>query len=528
MTNVRCPNSTKAIAARLLLLLGWMSFCPELFAAVQSRSAIVSWERNDSHTNLAAYIIRYGTTSGLHTGRVDVATNFTTATVANLVVGRTYFFVVIARNVWGLDSYPSSEISYTVLSQPPPQFAPLSVITHGSGTVTPALNGQQLIVGKSYKITAVPAFDEVFVGWSGGAISSLAALTFIMASNLVLEATFTNNPYMPRKGSYNGLFHETAEVHQGSSGSFTSTLTDRGTFTGKLKLGAKSHSIKGKLDLACRATNSIIRKGTNTLIVELDFGVGDSNKVVGRISDGVWEAQLLGDRAVFHSKTNPAPYAGAYTLVFPGQIDPGDGPEGDGFGTLKMGSNGVAALAGTLADGTKVSRKVSISRNGQWPFYASLYSGSGSTLGWLNFTNSTSDDVNGLVSWIKPAIPKAKQHPAGFTNETSSMGSRYVRPVSSTNRVLNLTQTNILFTGGNLVPSLTNLIALSPDNKITNLSSNKLSLTISLASGLFSGSVVDPSTDRPLKFSGALLQKQNAACGFLLGTNRSSRVAFGD
>src|SRR5687767_11542853 len=99
MTNARRANPTKAIAARLLLVLGWMAFCPELLAAAQTRSAIVTWERNNSHTNLAAYIIKYGTTSGLHTGRVDIATNFTTATVANLVVGRTYFFVVIARNV---------------------------------------------------------------------------------------------------------------------------------------------------------------------------------------------------------------------------------------------------------------------------------------------------------------------------------------------------------------------------------------------------------------------------------------------
>lgn len=506
-----------------------MIFSSAWATAAQTRTASVSWERNDSHTNLAAYIIRYGTTSGLHTGRVDVATNFTSATVANLVVGRTYFFVVIARNIWGLDSYPSSETSYTVPSAlPPPQTAPLTVVTHGRGTVKPALHGQVLIVGESYKITAVPAFDEVFVGWSGGATSSLAALTFVMASNLVLEATFTNNPYMPRKGSYNGLFHEVAEVRQESSGSFTSTLTDRGTFTAKLKLGAKSHSLKGKLDLGCKATNSIIRKGTNTLTVELDFGVGDSNQVVGRISDGMWEAELIGDRAVFHSKTNPAPYAGTYTLVFPGQVDPGDGPEGDGFGTLKVASNGAVTLAGTLADGTKASRKVPLSRNGQWPLYVALYSGGGSALSWLTLTNGITDDVTGLLSWIKPTLPKAKQYPGGFTNEAMTIGSRYVRPASSTNRVLNFTQTNILFSGGNLVAPLTNTIALSANNKITNLSSNKLSLSISLANGLFRGSVVDPSTGKPFNFAGALLQKQNAACGFLLGTNHSSRVLLGD
>lgn len=499
-------------------------------AVGQTQGVILEWERMDSHTNLAAYIVKYGRTSGSYTGLVYVATNMTTATVDKLVASKTYYFVVVARNMSGLDSPPSIEVSYTVPSpgSSTVPMARLTLVTNGKGSVSPALGGQQLIIGKSYKITAVPAFDEVLIGWSGGVTSSLSVVTFTMASNLILEVSFTNSPYLPRKGSYNGLFHEAAEVRQESSGNFTSTLTDRGTFTAKLKLGAKSYSLKGKLDLGCKATNSIVRKGTNTLIAELDFGVGNSNQVAGRVSDGVWEAQLIGDRAVFNSKTNPAPYAGVYTLVFPGQVDPGDGPEGDGFGTCKVASNGLATFAGTLADGTKVSQKVPLSMNGQWPLYIALYSGGGSALSWLTLTNRTTDDVNGLLSWIKPAFPKAKQYPGGFTNETMTSGSLYIRPASSTNQVLDLTQTDILFGGGNLTVPFTNTITLSANNKITNLSSNKLSLTISVANGLFRGSVVDPSTGKPFNFAGALLQKRNAGCGFLLGTNHSSHVVLGD
>jgi hypothetical protein len=498
-------------------------------AAVQTRSALVSWDRNDSHTNLAAYIVKYGTSSGIHTGRVDVATNFTSATIGNLRAGSTYYFVVIARNVWGLDSYPSGETAYAVPTEsPPPQLARLTIITNGLGTVSPALGGQDLVVGKSYKIKATPASGQELFGWTRGVTSNLPEVTFTMASNLVLEVTFTNSPYLPRQGQYNGLFHETAEVRQGSSGSFAAKLSSRGTYTAKLRIGAKSHSMKGKLDLVCRATNSIIRTGTNALVVELDFGIGNSNQVTGRITDGFWEAQLHGDRAVFHSKTNPAPYAGSYTLVLPGQPDPGAGPEGYGFGTLKVVSNGVATLAGTLADGTKVSRRVPLSKDGYLPLYVALYKGGGSVLSWLTLTNRTTDDVNGLLSWIKPPLPSSKQYSGGFTNETMTVGSRYDRPASSTNQVLNLTQTDILFDGGNLAVPFTNTITLSVGNKIVNLSSNKLSLSFSLASGLFQGSVVDPSTDRAFSFRGALLQKQNIGCGFLLGTNLSSRVVFGD
>jgi hypothetical protein len=89
----------------------------------QSHNAILSWDRSGSHPNVAAYIVKYGTTSGIHTGRVEVAANVTSATVANLVAGHTYFFVVVARNVFGLESHPSAEASYTC---PIRNFAPIA------------------------------------------------------------------------------------------------------------------------------------------------------------------------------------------------------------------------------------------------------------------------------------------------------------------------------------------------------------------------------------------------------------------
>ena len=42
------------------------------------------------------------------------------------------------------------------------------------------------------------------------------------------------NLLIPLKGSYNGLFYETAEIHQESSGYFTFSLTDKGTYSGAL------------------------------------------------------------------------------------------------------------------------------------------------------------------------------------------------------------------------------------------------------------------------------------------------------
>ena len=77
-------------------------------------TATLAWDRAASHTNLAAFVVKQGTTSGSYQATQRVATNITTATVSALKSGTTYFFVVTAENVAGLESDPSNEISYTV------------------------------------------------------------------------------------------------------------------------------------------------------------------------------------------------------------------------------------------------------------------------------------------------------------------------------------------------------------------------------------------------------------------------------
>lgn len=74
---------------------------------------VLAWDRAASHTNLAAFVVKWGTNSGGYTSSQIIATNSTTTTVTNLNAGTRYFFVVTAKNVAGLESDPSNEISYT-------------------------------------------------------------------------------------------------------------------------------------------------------------------------------------------------------------------------------------------------------------------------------------------------------------------------------------------------------------------------------------------------------------------------------
>lgn len=78
-----------------------------------AESATLEWDRAASHTNLSAFVLKWGTRSGEYSQFLEVDPSLTTATVNNLIRGQRYFFVVTARNIAELESDPSNEVSYT-------------------------------------------------------------------------------------------------------------------------------------------------------------------------------------------------------------------------------------------------------------------------------------------------------------------------------------------------------------------------------------------------------------------------------
>ena len=143
-------------------------------------------------------------------------------------------------------------------------------------------------------------------------------------------------------------------------------------------------------------------------------------------------------------------------------------------------------------------------------------------LGWVTFTNKSDSDLDGQVYWTKQA-QAGKYYPSGFTNETEVVGSAYAL---ANGNVFAFNWGQIDFSEGNLSSDLTIPVAFHKNN-VT--STNKtLSVTLSTTTGIISGSVATPAASRPeaLTFKGAILQNQNRACGFFLGTNQSGRVVI--
>ena len=87
------------------------SFVSSAYAAT-APAVTLAWDANPE-SGIAAYQLRYGTSSGVYPNVVNPGT-ITTATVPGLTEGMTYYFVVSAINQAGLQSPLSSEISYHV------------------------------------------------------------------------------------------------------------------------------------------------------------------------------------------------------------------------------------------------------------------------------------------------------------------------------------------------------------------------------------------------------------------------------
>ena len=440
-------------------------------------------------------------------------------------------YSVIASNVLGTAT--SSSASLTVNPAPQPPFisaSPVSqdVLTGAPATFTVAAGGavplryqwyfnRARLGGQTAQSLVVPNAQAASVGRYFVVVANNYGSVTSAVANLTLVSV---------KGSYNGLFYETAGVSPLSSGSFAATVTDSGVYSGTLLLFGRKYSFSGRFDSSGRATNSIPRSKLATLTVDLELDVSGGDQIRGSVTDGSWSAQLLADRAVFDKTTNPAPQAGTYTLAIPGLTGATASPAGNGFGTLTVDTAGHVKFSGVLADGTKVTQTTTISKSGDWPLFAPLYAGQGSILGWLSVTNRPGDDINGSLSWFRLQQPSARYYPAGFAFSTQAMGSAYVPPAAGSPPV-NFNNGQVWLTDGNLTQSVTNQVLLNANNKVTNLGGSKLALSIAPSSGVFAGNVTDPATGKSLAVKGAVLQKQNLGLGFFLGTNQSGGFYIG-
>ena len=306
------------------------------------------------------------------------------------------------------------------------------------------------------------------------------------------------------QGTYNGLFYETTGVNPAHAGSFTAKLNGRGTFTAKLQLGADTYSFTAAFD-----SNGNVGSYTVNIkklpALTLTLHLVNNDQITGEVSEGSdWTAELLALNSV---KNASAFGAGKHSLVLSLNDTNSTTDCGDSFGTMTLNKNGSIQWSGVLPDGRTVSQKSTLSKDGVWPVYSSLYGGTGSLIGWLQVTNSSSD-IGGSVIWVVPATPNGL-YPNGLTNELDATGSDLTSSAGAPQKTL-------VLSGPQLSAPLTNSVTISGK---TGHGDNSLKLSLDVKNGLFSGSVVDPNSGEKLSFQGALLEKSGGGGGFFLNAD---------
>jgi hypothetical protein len=406
----------------------------------------------------------------------------------------------------------------------------LRVGVSGLGSIKPAAyTNTVLMVAKPYTVTAAPAKGWILSNWTDGGgvpLTNGVSLKFTMVSNLVLNANFVTNPFIATKGSYAGLFLPEAveNIAFTNAGYVSATVTDKGALSAKLQVGGAAYSLSGALSPGGYYSNSIARKAMNPLNVQLQLDLNGAGTLTGTVFSAGWKApaSLWADRAVY-SKTNPAPQAlNKYTMILVNRTNVTAAPGDYSVGALSADVSGNLKFSGTLSDGTKATQSSVVSQYNQWPMYLSLYSGKGAVMGWLNVSNTPDTGSAGLVSWLKPTA-SGKIYPTfNLNGELDAFLSRYV--YSNKVAVLNLTDPMIVLDQGNLDSALTNFLSWSSNNVVT--ATNKLSLKLTAATGLFQGAVPRMVNGKAVSIpvNGVVMQNLNAGFGSFLGTSQSGRV----
>jgi hypothetical protein len=238
------------------------------------------------------------------------------------------------------------------------------------------------------------------------------------------------------------------------------------------------------------------------------------DEIIGTVSDGTWTAQILANRAGF-SKSHPAPAVGSYTLVIPADVSSTTGPGGNGIGTVIVDSAGGVTWKGSLADGSAVNQKSTISKAGIWPLYSSLYGGAGSVLSWMKFDTATSS-ASGKLLWLKPQGAAQKTYSGSFTNEVNATGALYNKANSSIGPF-----SHLVLDGGGLASGITNGISLGANHKVLATGGTKVTLG---SGGIFTGKTIDPQSGKTLSFQGVLFNHEQTGFGYFLNAGQSGGV----
>lgn len=339
-------------------------------------------------------------------------------------------------------------------------------------------------------------------------------------------------------GEFVGPVDRDLALNGNLGGSISVRTTKKGTYTGRVTLGAKGYSFRGALNPVPGSAGAsvVISRGRllppMTLTFALDANTGLIDRSLSSLTDGTNTIGFDGWRYVWAPVKGQPPSAAAlggyYTMALSlpagspliGTTANENIPQGNGFASFTVSPmNGRLRVAGRLADGTAFNTATYAGPGGEVMVFRTLYAPNarGSVIGSVKIddladSNPDNNTLAGSVNWWRPATPgtTARLYRAGFDPlDLDVVGSRYIPPVATSatprvlalpatavgtpNAVVELTQALVegqlpLFDAAN--PSLNEVsVRVDERNRALAIGTNprKVSLTINAKTGAISG-----------------------------------------
>ncbi len=197
-------------------------------------------------------------------------------------------------------------------------------------------------------------------------------------------------------GTFHGLIerHETANA--GHGGRITLTVTPLGALTGKLTLGAASHSFSGKIDPVevGQDVTATIRLPRSQ---ELTFTL---NRLTGELSGEIGGAEVH----AWHQASEAGDLTGKHTLRLTPELSSDVSiPQTSGSLLLTLTKSAGATWAGRLGDGTAVTGSSGLTLRDSVPLTQFQPTKKSSIQGWLEFTREPTT-LSGQLDWLSRSL----------------------------------------------------------------------------------------------------------------------------
>jgi WD40 repeat protein len=413
----------------------------------------------------------------------------------------------------------------------------LTVTVVGDGHVVPNRGSESLVIGRKYLIEAIPVAGNVFNGWSdseGDVITNAADFDFTMESGLALQANFIPNPFPAVDGLYYGIVQSDPTTFEGA-GKITVSVTPSGTFTAGFYFGDAVYSFAGKFANDGYYSRSIPRGRNSPLLVDLTLDTNSgSGDITGTISDGTVISSVSAARRSYNVRNNPAP-VGHYTIVIPPDTSQPNNPQGYGVGLVTIAATGLVTINGRLADGVAFSDATYLSQDKTFPLFALVNAGRESISGLMTVESLNGSDLDGTVSWFRQPVNNAGYYSTGFANVVTLIGSLYTNPPAGSAALqvspgtddasVTLTAADfanpLTFTG-----DLNTRFQFITDTASTTSTPPKRYTMVLNRNGIFSGSFVDPNSNKLATFFGALFPDSNVGEGYFLSGGQSGSIVI--